>query len=172
MAEGAPLLREYGLKAHRGFEPSAAGARQRRREATATPKGRGRSGRVIPTGAMTARQFSIWRGGRVAEGAPLLREYGLKAHRGFESLPLRQITQAPSRGLCYLGVRAVLVRILRFDKTAGLPFWTPAMPAPAGRGSMDGPESIPPSPPNPFYCHCHDKERVFCIIPFSNLLRP
>ncbi len=30
------------------------------------------------------------RGGRVAEGAPLLREYGLKAHRGFESLPLRQ----------------------------------------------------------------------------------
>ena len=31
------------------------------------------------------------RGGRVAEGAPLLREYGLKAHRGFESLPLRHI---------------------------------------------------------------------------------
>ena len=31
------------------------------------------------------------RGGRVAEGAPLLREYGLKAHRGFESLPLRQL---------------------------------------------------------------------------------
>ena len=29
------------------------------------------------------------RGGRVAEGAPLLREYGSKAHRGFESLPLR-----------------------------------------------------------------------------------
>ncbi len=31
----------------------------------------------------------IWRGGRVAEGAPLLRVYGLIAHRGFESLPLR-----------------------------------------------------------------------------------
>ena len=30
-----------------------------------------------------------WRGGRVAEGAPLLRVYGLIAHRGFESLPLR-----------------------------------------------------------------------------------
>ena len=32
------------------------------------------------------------RGGRVAEGAPLLREYGLIPHRGFESLPLRQPT--------------------------------------------------------------------------------
>ncbi len=30
------------------------------------------------------------RGGRAAEGAPLLREYGLIPHRGFESLPLRQ----------------------------------------------------------------------------------
>ena len=30
-----------------------------------------------------------WRDGRVAEGAPLLREYGLKTHRGFESLSLR-----------------------------------------------------------------------------------
>ena len=29
------------------------------------------------------------RGGRAAEGAPLLREYGLITHRGFESLPLR-----------------------------------------------------------------------------------
>ncbi len=32
----------------------------------------------------------IWRDGREAEGAPLLREYGSKAHRGFESLSLRQ----------------------------------------------------------------------------------
>ncbi len=31
----------------------------------------------------------IWRDGRVVEGAPLLREYGSKAHRGFESLSLR-----------------------------------------------------------------------------------
>ena len=30
------------------------------------------------------------RSGRVAEGAPLLREYTLKAYRGFESLLLRQ----------------------------------------------------------------------------------
>jgi hypothetical protein len=31
----------------------------------------------------------FWRDGRVVEGAPLLREYGPKAHRGFESLSLR-----------------------------------------------------------------------------------
>lgn len=30
-----------------------------------------------------------WRGGRVVEGAPLLREYTSKAYRGFESHPLR-----------------------------------------------------------------------------------
>ncbi len=29
----------------------------------------------------------------MAEGAPLLREYGLKAHRGFESLPLRHMNK-------------------------------------------------------------------------------
>ena len=33
------------------------------------------------------------RGGRAAEGAPLLREYGLIPHRGFESLPLRQVVR-------------------------------------------------------------------------------
>ena len=38
------------------------------------------------------------RGGRAAEGAPLLREYGLIAHRGFESLPLRQTDPAVHRG--------------------------------------------------------------------------
>ena len=31
-----------------------------------------------------------WRRDRVAEGAPLLREYVPKAHQGFESLRLRQ----------------------------------------------------------------------------------
>ena len=38
----------------------------------------------------------------MAEGAPLLREYGLKAHRGFESLSLRQIPKAPvgAFGIC------------------------------------------------------------------------
>ena len=35
-----------------------------------------------------------WRGGREAEGAPLLREYGPKAHRGFESRPLRHSTKS------------------------------------------------------------------------------
>ena len=29
----------------------------------------------------------------MAEGAPLLREYGLIAHRGFESLSLRQLEE-------------------------------------------------------------------------------
>jgi hypothetical protein len=33
----------------------------------------------------------------VAEGAPLLREYGSKAHRGFESLPLRQTQKNPAK---------------------------------------------------------------------------
>jgi hypothetical protein len=31
------------------------------------------------------------RDGRVVEGAPLLRAYGSKAHRGFESLSLRHV---------------------------------------------------------------------------------
>ena len=35
-------------------------------------------------------EFTKRRDGRAVEGAPLLREYGLKAHRGFESLSLRQ----------------------------------------------------------------------------------
>ena len=41
----------------------------------------------------------------MAEGAPLLREYGLKAHRGFESLSLRQIPKAPvgAFGICGAG---------------------------------------------------------------------
>jgi hypothetical protein len=33
--------------------------------------------------------IGVRRGGRVVEGAPLLREYTSKAYRGFESLPLR-----------------------------------------------------------------------------------
>src|SRR5687768_2477887 len=42
--------------------------------------------------------------GRVVEGAPLLRVYGSKAHRGFESLTLRHIRmkKPPSRGLFHL----------------------------------------------------------------------
>ena len=37
------------------------------------------------------RTTSLWRNGRVAEGAPLLRAYTLIAYRGFESLFLRQM---------------------------------------------------------------------------------
>ncbi len=47
------------------------------------------------------------RGGRAAEGAPLLREYGLKAHRGFESLPLRQPILGPFRDSTVLNYCAV-----------------------------------------------------------------
>ncbi len=36
------------------------------------------------------------RGGRVAEGAPLLREYTLIAYRGFESLSLRHFKASKS----------------------------------------------------------------------------
>ena len=35
---------------------------------------------------------ALRRDGRVVEGAPLLRVYGSKAHRGFESLSLRQLS--------------------------------------------------------------------------------
>ena len=35
----------------------------------------------------------------MVEGAPLLREYGLKAHRGFESLSLRQLNRPAKAGL-------------------------------------------------------------------------
>jgi hypothetical protein len=35
--------------------------------------------------------IGVRRGGRVVEGAPLLREYTSKAYRGFESLPLRHL---------------------------------------------------------------------------------
>ena len=39
--------------------------------------------------AIPLRYHRRWRGGRVVEGAPLLREYAVIPHRGFESLPLR-----------------------------------------------------------------------------------
>ncbi len=38
----------------------------------------------------------------MAEGAPLLREYGLKTHRGFESLSLRQLKNPAPGGVFYL----------------------------------------------------------------------
>jgi hypothetical protein len=39
---------------------------------------------------------NIRRSGRVAEGAPLLREYTLIAYRGFESLLLRHLIKSAS----------------------------------------------------------------------------
>ena len=86
------------------------------------------------------------RGGRVAEGAPLLRAY-TETYRGFESLPLRQMKKA-CQGLFHL-VDMVECSIPRrgFDKTAGLPFWTRQRPR-ASEGERQGRrESIPPSPP-------------------------
>src|ERR1700676_663652 len=47
--------------------------------------------------------FPVRRGGRVVEGAPLLRAYGSKAHRGFESLPLRQSARQGLLVLRFLG---------------------------------------------------------------------
>ena len=52
---------------------------------------------IIPRSAMAV--GLIRRGGRVVEGAPLLRAYGSKAHRGFESLPLRQVKPQRMVGL-------------------------------------------------------------------------
>ena len=43
----------------------------------------------IGSSSLGGKSSKLRRGGREAEGAPLLREYGSKAHRGFESLPLR-----------------------------------------------------------------------------------
>ncbi len=64
--------------------------------------------RAAKTTNSLQRNIRLWRGGRVAEGAPLLREYGSKAHRGFESLPLRQIQKTPqTRGFLYLAKRLV-----------------------------------------------------------------
>ena len=45
------------------------------------------------------------RGGRAAEGAPLLREYRLIPYRGFESLPLRQNFRLEGIGAARLGRR-------------------------------------------------------------------
>ena len=56
-------------------------------EARGQDRDKGRDDRLCPT----------WMGGRAAEGAPLLREYGLKAHRGFESLPIRQFNEVSLR---------------------------------------------------------------------------
>ena len=51
---------------------------------------------------------ALRRDGRVVEGAPLLRAYGSKAHRGFESLSLRQFS--PETAYC-IEVGSMRVRL-------------------------------------------------------------
>ena len=57
----------------------------------------------------------LWRNGRVAEGAPLLRAYTLIAYRGFESLFLRQKQSLASqmRGIFFAGDRRVRPLVVR-----------------------------------------------------------
>ena len=59
--------------------------------------GRSRSGSVMRERFVNkilyffcGRIAALRKGGRVVEGAPLLREYALIAYRGFKSLPFRQ----------------------------------------------------------------------------------
>src|ERR1700730_15296244 len=74
----------------------------------------------------------VRRGGRVVEGAPLLRAYGSKAHRVFQSLPLRHTAnQFSSLSLSLLWQR-------RSGDNA-------RRAAPKGRGAQR--RVIPPSPP-------------------------
>jgi hypothetical protein len=57
--------------------------------------------------------IGVRRGGRVVEGAPLLREYTSKAYRGFESLPLRHLPswKTPSYGKTSLEKRLLSNRV-------------------------------------------------------------
>ena len=76
----------------------------------------------------------------MAEGAPLLREYGSKAHRGFESLSLRQYTKkAPLKAGLFLYLTKIQgsnPRVTRsgtgFDYRAGLPGKTSMQETPGG----------------------------------------
>ncbi len=76
----------------------------------------------------------------MAEGAPLLREYGLKAHRGFESLSLRQKIKKAAFMAVFLfpvGVRDENPHreAIGFDKYAGSVFRMSQLAGePAGRG--------------------------------------
>jgi hypothetical protein len=59
----------------------------------------------------------MWRSGRVAEGAPLLREYTLIAYRGFESLLLRHKQESPpSAGFFVSLENSGFKRTLWFDR--------------------------------------------------------
>ena len=109
------------------------------------------------------------RGGRVAEGAPLLRAY-TETYRGFESLPLRQMKRA-RQGLFHLAdMQAGSNPSRGFDKTAGLPFWTRQRPR-ASEGERQGwRESIPPSPPNEQCGRSPERDRRPAIQPVAAIL--
>jgi hypothetical protein len=63
--------------------------------------------------ALRGYSVRLRRDGRAAEGTPLLREYGSKAHRGFESLSLRHICKRPPWGLLHIWRREIESRTLR-----------------------------------------------------------
>ncbi len=67
--------------------------------------------------------FRMWRDGRVVEGAPLLRVYGSKAHRGFESLSLRQsgMKKARSVGPFSFQLRSRGIEPSRFEGSTSSP---------------------------------------------------
>ncbi len=80
------------------------------------------------------------RGGRAAEGAPLLREYRLIPYRGFESLPLRQAMRQRMRA-------AKRRDGARFDFSGEVAEWLKALAWKAGIPERVSRVRIPPSPP-------------------------
>ena len=94
MVEGAPLLRVYGTKSHRGFDERRRERRRTPEQSDGGPKGEVQDGPSNPSlleqAAEDLRKMRYRRDGRAVEGAPLLRVYTPKAYRGFKSLSLRQ----------------------------------------------------------------------------------
>jgi hypothetical protein len=87
----------------------------------------------------------------VVEGAPLLRAYGSKAHRGFESLPLRHTERQFSTfsiRLLWRQQRGVRTRDIDngVRQNRRRRFWTARTRRPKGEGRR--PESIPPFKPD------------------------
>ena len=113
---------------------------------------------------------SFWRGGRAAEGAPLLREYGLIAHRGFESLPLRHYTDGPAGGSASgrrVGPRR---RVLRSDGASATPRSPPGASAryAAVRSCRPCRSTIGPAQPRSH--RLHHRTRLRCA-PHSSVTR-
>ena len=94
---------------------------------------------------------NIRRSGRVAEGAPLLREYTLIAYRGFESLLLRHLIKSASLAEAFL-IRALIKRDenRRFDQIRLKEYLAPSRVSGETRRVRTAPRLfwvIPPSPP-------------------------